>query len=48
MRDGDWGTAVRYGTALCALKHTVPGDFSQATLGDVDQLLGGSNVRLRR
>jgi len=47
-RDGDWGTAVRYGTALCALKHTVPGDFSQTTLGDVDQLLGGSNVRLRR
>jgi 2-dehydro-3-deoxygluconokinase len=48
LRHGDWDTAVRYATALAALKHTVPGDFSQATVGEVDQLLAGSSLRLRR
>ena len=44
----DWAKAVRYGTALSALKHTVPGDFSQATLGEVEQLMAGASLRVKR
>ena len=32
-----WETASRYGTALAALKHGTPGDFSRASLEDVLQ-----------
>jgi 2-dehydro-3-deoxygluconokinase len=48
MRDNDWGSAVRFGTALSALKHTVPGDFSQATLAEVEQVLAGDSLRVKR
>jgi 2-dehydro-3-deoxygluconokinase len=48
LRDGDWSTAVRFGTALSALKHTVPGDFSQATLAEVEQLMAGASLRVNR
>jgi 2-dehydro-3-deoxygluconokinase len=44
----DWKKAVEYGTALSALKHTVPGDFSQATLGEVEQVINGSSLRVSR
>ena len=43
-----WEKAVRYGTALSALKHTVPGDFSQSTLAEVEQLLKGTSLRVSR
>lgn len=48
MKHDSWDSAVRYGAALAALKHTVPGDFSQATLGEVEQLLKGTNLRVNR
>jgi 2-dehydro-3-deoxygluconokinase len=48
LKHASWDAAVRYGTALAALKHTVPGDFSQATLGEVEQLLKGTNLRVSR
>jgi 2-dehydro-3-deoxygluconokinase len=48
LRGGDWSKAVRYGTALSALKHTVPGDFSQATLDEVEQLMAGASLRVSR
>jgi 2-dehydro-3-deoxygluconokinase len=45
---GSWDAAVRYGTALSALKHTTPGDFSQSTVGEVEQLLKGASLRVSR
>jgi 2-dehydro-3-deoxygluconokinase len=48
LRDGDWDLAIRRATAVCALKHTVPGDFSQATPGDVAQILESPGLRLIR
>jgi 2-dehydro-3-deoxygluconokinase len=45
---GDWESAVRYGTALSALKHTTPGDFSMSTREDVEQLLAGGRLRVAR
>jgi len=48
LRNNDWNGAVRYGTALSALKHTVPGDFSQATLAEVEQVLAGGSLRVKR
>lgn len=50
LRCNDWSKAVQYGTALAALKHTVPGDFSQATLEEVEALLrsGDDILRVKR
>ena len=45
---GDWDSAVRYGTALSALKHTTPGDFSASTREDVERLLSGGGLRVAR
>jgi sugar/nucleoside kinase (ribokinase family) len=39
LQSGDWAKAVRYGTALSAMKHEVAGDFSAATQADVGQFL---------
>jgi 2-dehydro-3-deoxygluconokinase len=43
-----WDTAVRYGTALAALKHSIPGDFSITTRQEVEQLLRGGSLRIAR
>jgi len=48
LRGNDWSKAVRYGTAVSALKHTVPGDFSQASLAEVEQLMEGASLRVAR
>ncbi len=48
LQGNDWARALRYGTALSALKHTVPGDFSMATLAEVEQLLAGASLRVAR
>ena len=54
LHHDSWDAAVRYGTALAALKCTVPGDMSQATLADVDVLLAregkerGATLRVSR
>ena len=39
---------LRYGAALAALKHSHPGDFSWATLEEVEALLQGVSLRLSR
>jgi 2-dehydro-3-deoxygluconokinase len=43
-----YGTALRYGNAFSALKHTNPGDFNWATLQEVEGLLKGANLRVAR
>ena len=45
---GGWDAAVRYGTALSALKHSIPGDFSLSTRDDVEQLMKGASLRVSR
>lgn len=45
---GDWESAVRYGTAFSALKHTIPGDFSLSSRAEVEQLLKGERLRVSR
>jgi 2-dehydro-3-deoxygluconokinase len=39
LKQGAWDEALRHGAALVTLKYRTPGDFSQATLGDVEELL---------
>jgi 2-dehydro-3-deoxygluconokinase len=48
LEAGDWNAAVNYGTALSALKHGVPGDFSQATRAEVEQVMKGASLRVVR
>ncbi|HYN06123.1 MAG TPA: sugar kinase [Vicinamibacterales bacterium] len=45
---GDWESALRYGTALSALKHTTPGDFSASTRDEVERLLASGDLRVAR
>ena len=37
----DFKSALEYGVAASALKHTIPGDFNLVTRADVDNLVGG-------
>ncbi len=39
LRSDDWGTAVRWGVALSALKYGVAGDFSTAGQADLERAL---------
>ena len=43
-----YASAVRYGNAFSALKHTNPGDFNWATLSEVENLLKGTSLRVAR
>lgn len=45
---GDLEKAVNYGAALAALKHTVPGDLPCFTPEDVETVLRGDSLRIRR
>lgn len=47
MQD-DIGKGVACGTALSALKHSMPGDFNYATLSEVEAMLGGGGLRIQR
>lgn len=37
--DPSWEKSVHYGAALAAIKHTIPGDFCLASLGEVEALV---------
>lgn len=41
-------SAVRFATAAAALKHTIPGDFNLVLQGDVEAVLSGDGVSVRR
>jgi len=45
---GDVEKGVRYGNALAALKHTMPGDFNWSTLEEVEAQLKGAGLRISR
>ncbi len=44
----DEAQAVAYGDAMAALKHTVPGDFCVVSRAELDAVLSGQGMRLRR
>ena len=48
LRGDDWDSALRLATAVSALKHTIPGDFSLATLEEVERVLAGASLRVNR
>lgn len=48
LEDRSWDDAVRFATALAALKHTIPGDFCLVTRPEIDQLLRGASRRVSR
>ena len=43
-----WAQAVRYGTAMSALKHGIPGDFAVVTRQEVEQVMAGGTLRVNR
>jgi len=45
---GDAQKGVRYGNALAALKHTMPGDFNWSTLEEVEAQIKGAGLRISR
>jgi 2-dehydro-3-deoxygluconokinase len=48
LENRDWDDAVRFATAVSALKHGIPGDFCLVTRAEVDQLLRGASLRVSR
>lgn len=45
---GDIEYGLNFGAALCALAHTVEGDVAQTNVAEVDALLTGYDLRIRR
>ena len=45
---GDAGKGVKYGNALAALKHTMPGDFNWSSLEEVEAQIKGAGLRISR
>jgi 2-dehydro-3-deoxygluconokinase len=48
LENHGWDDAVRFATAVSALKHSIPGDFCLVTRAEVDQLLRGASLRVSR
>ncbi len=45
---GDAEKGVKYGNALAALKHSMPGDFNWSTLEEVEAQIKGAGLRISR
>jgi 2-dehydro-3-deoxygluconokinase len=45
---GDLEKGLSYGTAMSALKHTIPGDFPWLTRAEVEGLIQGGGLRISR
>ena len=48
LLDGDLDKGLAYGTAMYALKHTIPGDFPWLTAAEVETLMAGGGTRISR
>jgi len=48
LLDGDLDKGLQYGTAMSALKHSIPGDFPWLTRAEVEGLMAGGGLRIRR
>jgi 2-dehydro-3-deoxygluconokinase len=48
LLDGDLKKGLDYGAAMGALKHTIPGDIPWITIDEVEAVLQGQSLRVRR
>lgn len=48
LLDADLDKGLAYGTAMYALKHTIPGDFPWLTAAEVESLMAGGGLRINR
>ncbi|MDK1032455.1 MAG: sugar kinase [Planctomycetia bacterium] len=48
LLSGDVERGLKFGNALAALKHSIPGDFNWATAEEVEDLLSGTGLRIKR
>jgi 2-dehydro-3-deoxygluconokinase len=48
LLDGDLKKGLDYGAAMGALKHTIPGDIPWITMDEIDSVLQGHGLRVRR
>lgn len=48
LLDGDFAKGLAYGAALGALKHSIPGDLPLISLEEVEAVLAGQGLRIRR
>jgi 2-dehydro-3-deoxygluconokinase len=48
LLDGDFQKGLEYGAAMGALKHTIPGDLPWVTRAEVEAVLSGQGLRIRR
>ena len=48
LLDGNLEKGLAYGTAMSALKHTIPGDFPWLTRAEVEGLIQGGGLRISR
>jgi 2-dehydro-3-deoxygluconokinase len=48
LLDGDLDKGLSYGTAMSALKHSIPGDFPWVTRAEVEALIQGGGLRIDR
>jgi len=45
---GDVEKGLKYGNALAALKHSIPGDINWSTLQEVENQIEGAGLRISR
>jgi 2-dehydro-3-deoxygluconokinase len=48
LLDGDFEKGLAYGAAMGALKHTIPGDFPLMSKDEVEAVLSGQGLRIKR
>ena len=48
LLDGDLKKAIDYGAAFGAIKHTIPGDLAWVTAEEIEAVLAGQGLRVRR
>ncbi|OWK40847.1 sugar kinase [Fimbriiglobus ruber] len=48
LLDGDFEKGITYGAAMGALKHTIPGDIPWMTKEEIEAVLAGHGLRIRR
>lgn len=48
LLDGNLDRGLEFGTAMSAIKHTIPGDFAWVTRTEVEALIAGGGLRVSR
>ena len=48
LMESDFEKGLQYGTAMAALQHTTPGDLPWFTLEDIEAVLDGDGLRIKR